>query len=82
MQRAEGRPDPTRNAERSNLHMRMRMRRVTRLANAFSKKAANNARAVAIHFMAYSFVRIQGSLRCSLTTAAGVTDNDGTAPIL
>ena len=75
--RVEGRPDPkhvsTSYAERSNLTMRMHMRRFTRLTNAFTKKAENHAHAVALHMMAYNFVRIHGSLRCSPAMAAGVT---------
>jgi IS1 family transposase len=43
--------------ERSNLTMRMGMRRFTRLTNAFSKKVANHAYAVDIHFMHYNFCR-------------------------
>ena len=49
------------------------MRRFTRLTNAFSKKAENHAYAVALHFMAYNFCRIHGSLRCSPAMKAGVT---------
>jgi IS1 family transposase len=75
--RVEGRPDPahisTSYAERSNLTMRMHTRRFTRLTNAFSKKAENHAYAVALHLMAYNFVRIHGSLRCSPAMAAGVS---------
>ena len=41
--------------ERSNLTLRMRVRRFTRLANAFSKKAENHAHAVSLGFMAYNF---------------------------
>jgi hypothetical protein len=33
-------------------------RRMTRLANAFSKKAENHAHMMAIYFMHYNFVRI------------------------
>ncbi|HME23168.1 MAG TPA: hypothetical protein VKI44_17855 [Acetobacteraceae bacterium] len=76
--RVEGRPDPayisTSYAERHNLTMRMSMRRFTRLTNAFSEKAENHEYAVALHCMAYSFVRIHGSLRCSPAMAAGVTE--------
>lgn len=43
--------------ERSNLTMRMQMRRFTRLTNAFSKKVENHAYAVDIHFMVYNFAR-------------------------
>jgi IS1 family transposase len=43
--------------ERSNLTMRMGMRRFTRLTNAFSKKVVNHAYAVDIHFMHYNFCR-------------------------
>ena len=75
--RVEGRPDPahisTSFAERHNLTMRMHMRRFTRLTNGFSKKAENHEYAVALHCMAYNFVRIHGSLRCSPAMAAGVT---------
>jgi hypothetical protein len=33
-------------------------RRMTRLTNAFSKKAANHAHMMAVYFMHYNFVRI------------------------
>ena len=60
--------------ERQNLTMRMSMRRMTRLTNAFSKKLENHRHSVAIHFMYYNFVRIHGSLRVAPAMAAGVTD--------
>ena len=60
--------------ERQNLTMRMGMRRMTRLTNAFSKKLENHRHSVAIHFMHYNFVRIHGSLRVTPAMAAGVTD--------
>jgi IS1 family transposase len=75
--RVEGRPDPahisTSYAERSNLSIRMGTRRLTRLTNAFSKKAENHAYAMAIYFMHYKFVRIHQTLRCTPAMAAGVT---------
>jgi IS1 family transposase len=43
--------------ERSNLTMRMGMRRLTRLTNGFSRKMENHAHAVALHFMHYNFCR-------------------------
>jgi IS1 family transposase len=73
-----GNPDPkhisTSFAERSNLTMRMNMRRFTRLTNAFSKKVENHAHAVALHMMYYNFVRIHKTLRVTPAMAAGVTD--------
>jgi IS1 family transposase len=73
-----GNPDPahvsTSYVERSNLTMRMSMRRFTRLTNGFSKKVENHAHAVALHFMHYNFVRIHKTLRVSPAIAAGVTD--------
>jgi IS1 family transposase len=74
----EGRPDPkhisTSYVERSNLTMRMHMRRFTRLTNGFSKKVENHAHAVALHMMYYNFVRIHKTLRMTPAMAAGVTD--------
>jgi IS1 family transposase len=72
-----GKPDrsqmSTSYVERSNLTLRMNTRRFTRLTNAFSKKAENDAYAVGLHLMAYNFVRIHGTLKCSPAMAAGVT---------
>lgn len=76
--RVEGNPDPkhvsTSYAERSNLTMRMHMRRFTRLTNAFSKKVENHAYAVALHMTYYNFVRVHKTLRVTPAMAAGVTD--------
>jgi hypothetical protein len=60
-------------AERQNLTMRMSMRRFTRLTNAFSKKIANLAHAVALHFMHYNFARIHKSLRVTPAMEAGIS---------
>lgn len=74
----EGSPDPkhisTSYVERSNLTMRMHMRRFTRLTNAFSKKVENHAHAVALHATFYNFVRIHQTLRVTPAMAAGVSD--------
>jgi hypothetical protein len=74
-----GNPDPahisTSYIERQNLTMRMQMRRFTRLTNAFSKKIENHAAAIALHYMAYNFVKIHKTLRVTPAMAAGVTDH-------
>lgn len=59
-------------SERQNLTMRMRMRRFTRLTNAFSKKLANLEAAVALHYMHYNFARRHQTLRVTPAQAAGV----------
>jgi IS1 family transposase len=75
--RIEGNPDPkhvsTSYVERQNLNIRMGNRRMTRLTNAFSKKAENHAHMMAIYFMHYNFVRIHQTLRVTPAMAAGVT---------
>jgi hypothetical protein len=62
--------------ERQNLTRRMRMRRFTRLTNAFSKKLDNLAAAVALHFMHYNFVRVHQTLKTTPAMAAGVADHE------
>lgn len=59
--------------ERQNLTMRMHMRRLTRLTNAFSKKLENFKSAVALHFTYYNFVKVHSSLRVSPAMALGVS---------
>lgn len=65
--------------ERSNLSMRMGMRRFTRLTNAFSKKVANLEAAVALYFMNYNYVRVHQTLKTTPALAAGVSDHRWTA---
>jgi IS1 family transposase len=76
--RVEGSLDPkhvsTSFVERQNLSMRMGNRRMTRLTNAFSKKAEDHAHMMAIYFMHYNFVRIHQTLKITPTMAAGVTE--------
>lgn len=72
-----GRPDKqhvsTSYIERSNLTMRMSMRRFTRLTNGFSKKLENLEAAIALHFMHYNFCRIHSSLRVTPAMSIGLT---------
>lgn len=74
-----GYPDPkkisTSFVERQNLTMRQSMRRFTRRTNGHSRKVANHAAAVALHFMHYNFCRIHGTLRVTPAMAAGVSDH-------
>ena len=60
--------------ERSNLTMRMGMRRFTRLTNAFSKKIENHAYAVSLHMMYYNFCRVHKTLKTTPAVAAKVAD--------
>jgi IS1 family transposase len=61
--------------ERSNLTMRMNMRRFTRLTNAFSKKLENHACAISLHFMYYNFGRVHQTLKTTPAVQAGITDH-------
>jgi len=74
-----GNPDPdyisTSFVERSNLSMRMGMRRFTRLTNAFSKKLENHGHMVALYFMHYNFCRVHKTLRVTPAMEAGVADH-------
>lgn len=74
-----GDPDPekisTSYVERSNLDMRMGMRRFTRLTNAFSKKVENHMAAVALHFMYINFGRVHGTLKTTPAIKAGIADH-------
>lgn len=61
--------------ERSNLTMRMQIRRFTRLTNAFSKKLENLKAAVALHFAHYNFIRVHSTIRVTPAMEAGITDH-------
>ena len=58
--------------ERQNLTMRMNIRRLTRLTNAFSKKAENHSAAIALWFGYYNFVRPHKSLNTTPAVMAGI----------
>lgn len=62
----------TSHVERSNLSMRMGMRRFTRLTNGFSKKMANLRAAVALYMVHYNFCRIHKTLRVTPAMEIGL----------
>jgi hypothetical protein len=70
-----GRPDQERvctsHAERSNLQIRMTLRRMTRLTNAHSKKWENHGAAYALYFGYYNFCRPHTTLTESTATGVG-----------
>ena len=62
--------------------MRMNVRRLTRLTNAFSKKIENHKHALSLHYMYYNFVRKHqtltqqaGGIHTTPAMAAGVADH-------
>jgi len=78
-----GNPDPdhisTSFIERQNLTMRMNVRRLTRLTNAFSKKIENHRHALSLHYLYYNFCRshetltkARGGIKTTPAMAAGV----------
>jgi IS1 family transposase/transposase-like protein len=62
----------TSHVERTNLHIRMSMRRFTRLTHAFSRKRDNLRAALALHFAVYNFTWMHRSIRCTPAMAAGI----------
>jgi IS1 family transposase len=74
-----GRPDRKRictsHIERQNLSIRMGMRRMTRLTNAFSKKWENLQAAYSLWFTFYNFCRIHKTLRVTPAMESGTTDH-------
>jgi transposase-like protein/IS1 family transposase len=74
-----GNPDmdtaTTSHVERQNLTVRMSMRRMTRLTNAFSKKWENLSHAYAIQFAYYNFCRVHATIRVTPAMEAGITDH-------
>ena len=74
-----GNPDEskvcTSHIERQNLTVRMSMRRMTRLTNAFSKKWMNLKCSYALQFAYYNFCRVHQSLRVTPAMEAGITNH-------
>jgi IS1 family transposase len=74
-----GNPDPdlicTSHAERHNLSIRMHVRRMTRLTNAFSKKRENHEAALALFFAFYNYCRRHMTIETTPAVAAGLTDH-------
>jgi hypothetical protein len=74
-----GNPDPERictsMVERSNLSLRMGVRRFTRLTNGFSKKFENHWAAVLLWYAYYNFCRIHKTLRVTPAMESGITDH-------
>jgi IS1 family transposase len=64
----------TSHVERQNLSIRMGMRRMTRLTNAFSKKWENMQAAYSLWFAYYNFCRRHQSLRITPAMESGLTD--------
>jgi len=75
-----GRPDfsriSTSHVERTNLNVRMHLRRFTRLTNAYSKTLANMQDAVSLYVAFYNFCRVHGSLnKQTPAMRAGLADH-------
>jgi transposase-like protein/IS1 family transposase len=74
-----GNPDPkhisTSYVERTNLSVRMHLRRFGRLTNAFSKKLANLKDAVSIFVAFFNFCRVHQTLRVTPAMQAGIADH-------
>ena len=65
----------TSHIERQNLSIRMGMRRMTRLTNAFSKKWENLQAAYSLWFAFYNFCRVHKTLRLTPAMESGLTDH-------
>ena len=65
----------TSHVERTNLSVRMHLRRFTRLTNAFSKKLDNLKAAVTLYVAFYNFCRVHQTVKATPAMAAGLTDH-------
>jgi transposase-like protein/IS1 family transposase len=68
----------TSHIERQNLSIRMGMRRMTRLTNAFSKKWENLQAAYSLWFAFYNFCRVHKTLRITPAMEAGIASHPWT----
>jgi IS1 family transposase len=72
-----GNPDKkyvsTSHVERSNLSMRMHMRRFTRLTNGHSKKFEHHCHMVALYTVWYNYARINSAVKMAPAMAAGIS---------
>jgi hypothetical protein len=65
----------TSQVERQNLTLRIQIRRLTRLTNAFSKKWGNLHVALALYFACYNCCRVHRTLRVTPAMEAGIADH-------
>ena len=72
-----GKPDKkhvaTSHVERSNLSMRMHIRRYTRLTNGHSKKFENHCHMVSLYTVWYNYARINSAVKMAPAMAAGIS---------
>jgi IS1 family transposase len=61
--------------ERQNLTLRMSIKRMARLTNAFSKKLRNLKAAISLHMAFYNFCRVHETLRVTPAMQSGLTDH-------